>query len=252
MQTRTRGEVPEMTGSRRRIPLLAMTPLAILAGFAILAGAGCARRAKVPLPPPSGPVVSEPPPRRHEPGPDEEEGIPLPGQNRYLPSDDPRNHPNGDALAALPEVETKARGEARPTAKATTAPLPSQARTPTPAAHEGAQEGAQEATSPGGTGSLPTAPPTRNSVIARHPVSTPRGEVRYRVQIFASSSAEKAGSLREEIASRTGEPAVVEGEGGVWKVRVGDAMTREEAILLRRRVSAMGYHDAFVLEVRPR
>jgi hypothetical protein len=163
-------------------------------------------------------VTAVPKLERHEPGPVDEEGVRLPGQNRYLPSEDPRNRPQ-ETSAAVPvpnEAPNPVKAEApRSPAPKTPAPLPDSVRTVAPA-----------------------------------PWRVFEG-TKYRVQVFASSIPQKARSIRNEIASKTKEQVTVEQEGGVWKVRVGEPMGRAEASALRGRMNGLGYHDAFVLEVHP-
>ncbi len=268
----------ETLPSRRRA---AASPAAwvAIAGCAILiAGAGCARHAKM-QPPPSTEVTAGPKIERQEPPPADEEGIRLPGQDRYLPSEDPRNRPQGTA-SAMPAAREPASAEKRtaeaplaasisdsaslappgraidPAAAATPARAIDRAPAPAPArAVDGAPAPAPArpvAPSPAPAPARPVAPSPTPAPPG--PVPSPDRVVRgpeFRVQIFASSIPEKARRIRDEVASRTKEPASVEEEGGVWKVRVGEPMGREEAGALRARLSRLGYHDAFVTEVRP-
>ncbi len=51
----------------------------------------------------------------------------------------------------------------------------------------------------------------------------------YRVQVFASSQLEKAKELKKNLMAGTGLAVYIEFEGGMYKVRVGDFLSREEA-----------------------
>ena len=51
----------------------------------------------------------------------------------------------------------------------------------------------------------------------------------YRVQVFASSQLEKAKELKKNLMAGTGLAVYIEFEGGMYKVRVGDFLTRDEA-----------------------
>lgn len=68
----------------------------------------------------------------------------------------------------------------------------------------------------------------------------------YRIQVFASGSAEKAEEVRHAVEARLGTPAYVEVEAGVFKVRVGNCVSREQAQALLDKVRSAGYQDAWI------
>ena len=74
----------------------------------------------------------------------------------------------------------------------------------------------------------------------------------YRVQVFATADpalAEKrAGEMRELFE----EEVYVEFDGELFKVRVGDCTSRDEAANLRRRALGFGLEGAFVVDARVR
>jgi cell division septation protein DedD len=76
----------------------------------------------------------------------------------------------------------------------------------------------------------------------------------WRVQIFASSAMASAEELAKEARRKFTEAVYVEYEPPLYKVRVGDFLTKPAAKQMATRVQAEGY-DAWVVEtlvVRPR
>jgi hypothetical protein len=69
----------------------------------------------------------------------------------------------------------------------------------------------------------------------------------YRVQILATSSEQSATDLKNKVQKRLGFAAYVSFVDGMYKVRVGDSSTREEAEKVRRRCREAGYHDAWIV-----
>lgn len=69
--------------------------------------------------------------------------------------------------------------------------------------------------------------------------------VLWRVQIFASPDLSQAGQVAREASAKLGEPAVVEYEGSLYKVRLGAFGSEAEAQSLRERAIAAGYPGAF-------
>lgn len=69
--------------------------------------------------------------------------------------------------------------------------------------------------------------------------------VLWRVQIFASPDLSQAGQVAREASAKLGEPAVVEYEGSLYKVRLGAFGSQAEAQSLRERAIAAGYPGAF-------
>ena len=78
---------------------------------------------------------------------------------------------------------------------------------------------------------------------AQTPAKTMDG---YRVQLFASGSETAAESARQTAEVRLGVATYVELIDGIYKVRVGDCPTREEAEVLLKKCREAGYGDAWV------
>jgi len=72
----------------------------------------------------------------------------------------------------------------------------------------------------------------------------------FRVQVFASGAEDVAASARAAAASRLGVMAYVELVDGLYKVRVGDCKTREQAQALLARCQDSYYTDAWIVECR--
>jgi hypothetical protein len=142
------------------------------------------------------------------------ETVILPGQNRWLPSQDPRNQAGSGELA--PEDENSA----------TPAPVP-----PPPE---------------------PVKADPQASASSFTPPPIPPGEDRFRVQVLASAVSINAYRVRGELEETLGQPVYVEQEQGILKVRAGDFRDRVDADTLRRRLFGLGYGDAFVVESRGR
>jgi hypothetical protein len=122
--------------------------------------------------------------------------------------------------AAAPGAPTTA------TTAPTTAPGEPQSPTPQNVAGMGA----------GTTGAAKIDPGARGSAS---------GGVLWRVQIFASPDLSQAGDVAREASAKLGEPAVVEYEGSLYKVRLGAFGSEAEAQSLRERAIAAGYPGAF-------
>ncbi len=216
----------------------------ILAGIGI--PGGCARRART-QPPPVIDVTAGAKEKPDETG----GGIRLPGQNRVLPSEDPRNRPQPGAPA---DQQAEMPAEAAAGSSSTSGAAIERSNTPGAAPDRSNAPGAapERSMTPG------AAPDRSNTGPARaldpagdlRPPAVPAGETRYRVQLFASSRSHTAFAMRDEIASNVGDPVYIEQENGLWKVRVGDCRTREDANALRRRMIGLGYADAFVHEAK--
>jgi cell division septation protein DedD len=89
----------------------------------------------------------------------------------------------------------------------------------------------------------------------RRPVPTPTPTAAaqntvdgFRVQVFASQSQEVAEAARRTAQARLGVPAYSELADGVYKVRVGDCLTRETAETLLSTCRAVYYKDAWIVE----
>jgi len=233
---RTWSHFPEIT-RRTAGRFVRLAAVAVLIGAA---GAGCAGHRRTHAPP-STDVTTEST-RKIEPPPKASGSeIHLPGQNRTLPSEDPRNRPRSGA-PEMPVLNTPGGASAsRSPAPASAAQSSASTGTPPVAKAEDTPDSRPVGGGPSGDPAARLLPP---------PV--PAGEVRFRVQVFASTNSFSAFSMRDETARTVGEPVYVEQEGGMWKVRLGDCKSLQEAQALRRRVKGLGYDDAFVLEVRGR
>ncbi|MFO7914690.1 MAG: SPOR domain-containing protein [Candidatus Krumholzibacteriales bacterium] len=69
----------------------------------------------------------------------------------------------------------------------------------------------------------------------------------YRVQIFASEDLEKAREIKSAAQERTALKVYIEYENQMYKVRVGDFDTREEAAEMRQRLKS-SYPDCWITE----
>jgi len=69
----------------------------------------------------------------------------------------------------------------------------------------------------------------------------------YRVQVLATSSERSALDAQKKIENRLGLAAYVTFEDGMYKVRVGDSPTREEAEKVRTKARGAGYTDAWIV-----
>ena len=170
----------------------------------------------------------------------------------------------------------KAPAPAIPVAGAPAAPAGAPTPTPSvPVSPQGAPAAspAAPATAPGAAESAPAAPSPATGATAAE-LSTPpppppapppaadqvdQGEgwtepapggalPGYRVQIFASSEEPRAKEVASEARSRLGEPVYVVYEAPLYKVRVGDCVTRAEADALKERAVGQGFDGAWVAE----
>ncbi len=71
------------------------------------------------------------------------------------------------------------------------------------------------------------------------------GSAVWRVQIYASPDLKLADRLAKEASARLGVPASIEYDAQLYKVRLGDFATEEEAQALRARAVREGYPGAF-------
>lgn len=164
-------------------------------------------------------------------------GIVLPGENRLLPSQDPRN------LAGSQELAPAAPSDAEAVPPAAAPPVVVQDSGVAPA------EGSRPA-APISHGSEKTDPPAAPVSFLPSPIAP--GESRFRVQVLASAVPHNAYRVRGELEESLGFPVYVEPEQGILKVRTGDFRDRSDADTLRRRLFGLGYGDAFVVECRGR
>lgn len=70
----------------------------------------------------------------------------------------------------------------------------------------------------------------------------------WRVQVDAFSIMARAEARRREVMAKTDEPVYVEYEPPLYKVRVGDFLTRKEADSMVTRLKAEGFDKSWVVE----
>jgi hypothetical protein len=69
----------------------------------------------------------------------------------------------------------------------------------------------------------------------------------FRVQILATSSEQSALDAKNRVEKRLGLAAYISLVDGMYKVRVGDCATREEANKVREKCRGAGYTDAWIV-----
>jgi len=69
----------------------------------------------------------------------------------------------------------------------------------------------------------------------------------FRIQVFASGELEKAKLFKDKANSETGLPAYIDFEGGLYKVRIGDFGSRDEAATARARLTDL-YPDCWIVK----
>jgi hypothetical protein len=72
----------------------------------------------------------------------------------------------------------------------------------------------------------------------------------FRIQVFATGDEETAEAVREAGERKIGVPVYTEFVDGLYKVRVGNCLTREDAETLLERCKDAGYGDAWIVETR--
>ena len=70
----------------------------------------------------------------------------------------------------------------------------------------------------------------------------------FRIQVFASSAEKNADRVAVDARSVLAENIYVNYVVPYYKVRVGDCLTYEDAMILKNRISRLGYHGAFIVE----
>jgi len=95
--------------------------------------------------------------------------------------------------------------------------------------------------------------PAAEEVVAEVPPPPPAAQAPgYRVQIgaFRFETGEWGGAQQRasEARMRFTEPIYVQVEAGLYKVRVGDCVTRNDAEILKTKAIGLGYTDAFIIE----
>ncbi|UCF79365.1 MAG: SPOR domain-containing protein [Candidatus Eiseniibacteriota bacterium] len=91
---------------------------------------------------------------------------------------------------------------------------------------------------------------TSTYVEAQEPPGVEEADVDsgYRVQIFASSSMERAEEVASQARSVFTESVYVEYSVPLYKVRVGNFLSKDEAMQFRQRAIEAGYEGAWVAE----
>jgi hypothetical protein len=74
----------------------------------------------------------------------------------------------------------------------------------------------------------------------------------FRVQVFATGSRESAESFEMDVETRLGVATYLERIDGIYKVRVGDCRSRQQAEDLRQRCRDAGYKDAWIVTTQVR
>ncbi|MDI6808909.1 MAG: SPOR domain-containing protein [Candidatus Eisenbacteria bacterium] len=69
----------------------------------------------------------------------------------------------------------------------------------------------------------------------------------FSVQVFASSTSDGAVTFASEARGRFSQPVFIVFEEGLYKVRVGGCLSRQEADELKARARDMGYADSWVV-----
>jgi cell division septation protein DedD len=93
-------------------------------------------------------------------------------------------------------------------------------------------------------------PETRSYIEEKEPprVEETSGEG-FRVQIFASSSLEKAETVARQARTVFSESVYVEYSAPLYRVRVGDFSTKEQALEMKEKAVRAGYEGAWVAAV---
>jgi hypothetical protein len=90
----------------------------------------------------------------------------------------------------------------------------------------------------------------RDTVPASPSAAAPVPVDGFRIQVFASADRDVAENARVVAAERLGMPAYLDLDGGVYKVRVGDFPTREEANRTLPAVRSRAYADAWIVPAK--
>jgi len=72
---------------------------------------------------------------------------------------------------------------------------------------------------------------------------------RYRVQVFATTYLDQAEEFAQRVRERVEEKVYIQYESPLYKVRVGDCPTEEEAKLLLQKISQAGFPHPWVVRV---
>ena len=88
----------------------------------------------------------------------------------------------------------------------------------------------------------------KDTTVGKGTEATPKTIPGYRVQVFASTSRGNAERVFAEARGLLGEKAYLEVVPPLYKVRVGNCLTQQEALPLKERAIEKGYKSAFVVE----
>jgi cell division septation protein DedD len=104
----------------------------------------------------------------------------------------------------------------------------------------------------GGEDLPPPPADTTQAAVAPEPAAPAEAQTRYgyRVQLFATSREDLARQRAEEYQKLFEEKVYVEYEGLLYKVRVGDCLSHEEASALRRKAVGLGHTGAFTVDTQ--
>jgi hypothetical protein len=95
----------------------------------------------------------------------------------------------------------------------------------------------------------PTPPPIAAMVPTSAVPAAPQGSVYgFRVQIFASSTEKNAMKIVDDARTAFGGRIYIEHLAPYFKVRIGDCLTKEDALVLKDKAVSQGYRGAFVVE----
>ncbi|MCC6349774.1 MAG: hypothetical protein IT347_09315 [Candidatus Eisenbacteria bacterium] len=155
----------------------------------------------------------------------------------------PDSTPSPEALAVLATIP-------EPLGGATTAPAP-------PAAYDSLRSSPSDRDVPVPArtqpllppGPLPAAPPPPSDAPAAAPTVAAPPDTCWRVQVAAPADREKGKSVRDAAESLLMIPMIVDREGGRFKVRTRDCLSREAAASLRDRATASGFKGVFLVRV---
>jgi cell division septation protein DedD len=98
---------------------------------------------------------------------------------------------------------------------------------------------------------VPDPAPPEGAVQAEEGWTTPsqeRSTYGYRVQIFASSERRRAEEIAASARTRFPDAVYVEYDAPLYKVRIGDCVTRHEADTLKEQAFSLGYEGPWVAE----
>jgi len=91
-------------------------------------------------------------------------------------------------------------------------------------------------------------PPTTSTVPTPPSPTVSQKVYGFRVQLFASSTEKSASRVAADARTGFKENIYVEYIPPYYKVRVGDCLTKEDAIALKSKALKLGYRGAFVIE----